>query len=51
MRKQNYIAPAIENIAVEFENGIAQSSITIPEGYGTAGAAGAGADETGTTTW
>ena len=52
MKKGQYIAPVIENISVEVENGIAQSSgITTPAGYGTAGAAGAAGNETGSTTW
>jgi hypothetical protein len=49
MRKEDYIAPVVDNIAVELENGIALSAA--PAGYGSGGAAGDTIDETGTTTW
>lgn len=49
MKKQNYIAPGIENISVELESGIAQSAA--PAGYGAAGAAGVAGSESGTTDW
>ncbi len=51
MKNQIYVAPVIEKISVEFENGIAQSGTPAPESYGAAGAAGGGVDETGYTTW
>jgi hypothetical protein len=49
MKKQNYIAPEVDNISVELESGIAQSAA--PAGYGTAGAAGAAGSESGSTDW
>jgi hypothetical protein len=49
MNRQFYVAPAIDNISVELEQGIAQSAA--PAGYGTAGAAGAAGGESGSTDW
>ncbi len=51
MQKQFYVAPSIENISVELEQGIAQSGGTAPSNYGAAGAAGVGGVESGSTDW
>ncbi len=52
MKTQIYVAPVIEKIAVEIENGIAASGASpAPANYGTAGAAGNNVDETGNTNW
>jgi hypothetical protein len=49
MQKQFYVAPGMENISVECEQGVAQSMA--PAGYGEEGAAGAAGTESGSTTW
>ncbi len=51
MRKHPYNAPEISIVSVELESGIAQSGGAAPAGYGEAGAAGSGGEETGSTTW
>lgn len=51
MKKQFYVTPAIENITVEFEHGIAASGAIAPSGYGAEGAAGLGGVESGSTEW
>ncbi len=49
MRNPIYIAPVIENISVQLEQGIAASGVNA--GYGDEGAAGAAYQELGDMEW
>ena len=49
MKNKNYVAPVIDNITVELEQGIAAS--VADAGYGGSGQAGSGGTESGSTQW